>query len=311
MTSDGANLLDPGNQGTQTANINQNQMQEVSLLTSAYGAEFAKGPVTFQAIGKSGSAQFHGQAYLYARNGVFNSVDSYLKNQGGKAARRHFYYPGGDFGGPVLIPGTKFNKNHDKLFFYGAYEYMRQQPAGTLHELLHPHRRHDGRQLQPGLPRQPGLGRSRTRATRTTPTPGRRTAAALNFAPGGMIPADSARSEFPHLRGSCIPSRMPIRRPTRPAANFQYFIGPPQNRWESRSAPTTTSATTRSSSSPGTARMKTIHQPDQRLVAHRRLAALSVVTAGQSDFAGLQREPGARVQPHADQRIHLRGCQRS
>jgi hypothetical protein len=25
MTSDGANLLDPGNQGTQTANINQNQ----------------------------------------------------------------------------------------------------------------------------------------------------------------------------------------------------------------------------------------------------------------------------------------------
>ena len=28
MTSDGANLLDPGNQGTQTANINQNQVQK-------------------------------------------------------------------------------------------------------------------------------------------------------------------------------------------------------------------------------------------------------------------------------------------
>src|SRR5471030_3418064 len=54
MTSDGANLLDPGNQGTQTANINQNQVQEVSVLTNAFGAEFAKGPVTFQAIGKSG-----------------------------------------------------------------------------------------------------------------------------------------------------------------------------------------------------------------------------------------------------------------
>jgi hypothetical protein len=52
MTSDGANLLDPGNQGTQTANINQNQVQEVSILTSAYGAEFAKGPMTFQAIGQ-------------------------------------------------------------------------------------------------------------------------------------------------------------------------------------------------------------------------------------------------------------------
>jgi len=42
MTSDGANLLDPGNQGTQTANVNQNQVAEVSILTSAYGAESPK-----------------------------------------------------------------------------------------------------------------------------------------------------------------------------------------------------------------------------------------------------------------------------
>ena len=54
MMADGASLLDPGNMGTQTANINQNQIQEVSLLTSAYGAEYAKGPIVFQALGKSG-----------------------------------------------------------------------------------------------------------------------------------------------------------------------------------------------------------------------------------------------------------------
>lgn len=132
MSMDGANLLDPGNQGTQTANINQNQVAEVSILSSAYGAEFAKGPVTFQAIGKGGGSQFHGQGYLYARNGEFNSMDSYSKNQGGKPIADSYYYPGGDFGGPVLIPGTKFNKNHDKLFFYTAYEYMKQQPSGTL-----------------------------------------------------------------------------------------------------------------------------------------------------------------------------------
>src|SRR5262249_51371715 len=73
-----------------------------------------------------------GQTYLYARNGVFNSVDSYSKNQGGSPLNDSFYYPGGDFGGPVIIPGTRFNKNHDKLFFYGAFEYMKQQPAGNL-----------------------------------------------------------------------------------------------------------------------------------------------------------------------------------
>jgi hypothetical protein len=71
--ADGANLLDPGNQGTKTANINQNQVHEVSILTNAYRAEFAKGPITFQAIGKSGGSQFHGQPYFYARNGVLNS----------------------------------------------------------------------------------------------------------------------------------------------------------------------------------------------------------------------------------------------
>ena len=138
MTSDGANLLDPGNQGTQVANINQNQVQEVSMLTSAYGAEFAKGPITFQAIGKSGGAQFHGGGYLYARDSTFNANDWYSNRNGAKAPTDSFYYPGGDIGGPVIVPGTHFNKNHDKLFFYAAYEYMDQKPAGTLQSYFVP-----------------------------------------------------------------------------------------------------------------------------------------------------------------------------
>ena len=105
MTADGANLLDPGNQGTQTSNINQNQIQEVSLLTNAYGAEFAKGPVTFQAIGKSGSSAYHGQAYFYARNGIFNSDRlATSKPPTWRSPNDSYYYPGGDFGGPVIIP---------------------------------------------------------------------------------------------------------------------------------------------------------------------------------------------------------------
>ncbi len=110
MTLDGANLLDPGNQGTQTSNVNQNQTAEVTILTSAYGAEFAKGPVTFQAVGKSGGDHFHGGAYFYARNGVFSSEDSFLKNQGVAKPNDSYYYPGGDIGGPVIIPHTNFNR---------------------------------------------------------------------------------------------------------------------------------------------------------------------------------------------------------
>src|ERR1700733_12822708 len=134
MTADGASLLDPGNMGTQTANINQNQIQEVSLLTSAYGAEYAKGPIVFQAIGKSGSSSYHGNAYFYARNGVFNSTDSYYKALNIPKANDSYYYPGGDFGGPVVLPWTHFNRNHDKLFFYAAYEYMDQNPEGSINQ---------------------------------------------------------------------------------------------------------------------------------------------------------------------------------
>src|SRR5947209_13709782 len=84
---DGANLVDPGNQGTQIANINGDMVSEVKVLFSSYGAEYAKGPVVFQAFSKSGGANFHGEAYLYARNGIFNSEDAFQKAQGIKKPR--------------------------------------------------------------------------------------------------------------------------------------------------------------------------------------------------------------------------------
>ena len=37
-----------------------------------------------------------------------------------------YYYPGFTIGGPVLIPGTNFNKNRNKLFFFTGFEYFYQ-----------------------------------------------------------------------------------------------------------------------------------------------------------------------------------------
>ncbi len=135
---DGANLVDPGNMGTQIANINQDMTSEVKVLENSYDAQYAKGPVIFEAFSKSGGAQFHGEAYLYARNGIFNSIDAYSKSQGGTTANEHYYYPGGNIGGPVLLPFTHFNRNRDKLFFWAGYEYMNQQPQGTPYEFFVP-----------------------------------------------------------------------------------------------------------------------------------------------------------------------------
>jgi hypothetical protein len=226
MTSDGANLLDPGNQGTQTANINQNQVSEVSILTNAYGAEFAKGPVTFQAIGKSGSAHFHGQAYFYARNGVLNSNGWYNDSQKVQAPANSFYYPGGDFGGPVVIPGLHFNKNHDKLFFYGAYEYMDQKPAGFLDQYF--------------VPTQQMLQGNFTPAYLSSLGPNFMNSEYLDSAnlnsalfPTGQVPANQIDPNSLKIMSLMpAPNVNPVSNPT--GANYQTFIGPPVNRWELR-----------------------------------------------------------------------------
>lgn len=129
---DGADLVDPGNFGTQIANINQDMVGSIKFLTADYGAEYAKGPSIFQAFSKSGGQQFHGEAYLYTHNAALNSVDAFTKSQGGNNAAQSYYYMGGNVGGPVLLPWVKFNHNRNKLFFWGGYEYMKQQPAGSI-----------------------------------------------------------------------------------------------------------------------------------------------------------------------------------
>jgi hypothetical protein len=251
MTSDGANLLDPGNQGTQVANINADQTAEVTLLTSAYGAEFAKGPVTFQAIGKSGGAQFHGSAYFYARNGVFNSEDSFLKSQGAAKPDDHYYYPGGDIGGPILIPGTRFNKNRDKLFFYAAFEDMRQQQAGYLLSRFI---------ATPAMMGNPTGGVATTAANfspayiaslgtnwnnhygngesqmNVIPCANSGNCSSTIY-PGGMIPAtlvDPNSIAYWQTELNNLASPLTSTTANTLGANYQTLVNPPQNRWELR-----------------------------------------------------------------------------
>ena len=59
-------------------------------------------------------------------------MDAYTKSQGGNNAAESYYDMGGNVGGPVLLPKLGFNRNRNKLFFWGGYEYMKQQPAGSI-----------------------------------------------------------------------------------------------------------------------------------------------------------------------------------
>ena len=233
ITVDGANLLDPGSQTTQTANINQNQIAEVSLLTSAYGAEFAKGPVTFQAIGKSGSSSFHGQAYLYARNGVFNSTDSLFNATYVKKPVDSYYYPGGDFGGPVIIPHVNFNRKHDKLFFYAAYEYMDQHPSGSVNERFIPTQQMMQGNFSPSYLASLGPNFANGPYANNTVAPCSTGCTNGVTFPGGKIPASMLDPNSLALyktmpRPNISPQSNPF------GANYQQVLNLPINRWELR-----------------------------------------------------------------------------
>jgi len=124
---DGANLIDPGNAGTQVANINQDMTDSVKFLSASYGAEYAKGPAVLQAFSKSGGQKFHGEGYVYARNSAIGFANDWFnKASKNPLPNQNYYYVGGNVGGPVFFP--HFNHNRDKLFFWAGYEYMIQHP---------------------------------------------------------------------------------------------------------------------------------------------------------------------------------------
>ena len=146
ITSDGAHIIDPGCNCGQAVDTNVDMTQELKILTSNFGADASKGPILISAVGKSGGKGFHGQAYLYARHNALNAND-WLNNQNGRDASGQpltpkpltkYIYPGGNIGGPVLIPGTNFNKNRDKLFFFFAYEYYNQTVDNGVYQAFVP-----------------------------------------------------------------------------------------------------------------------------------------------------------------------------
>jgi Carboxypeptidase regulatory-like domain len=115
LLSDGVNVIDPGDMGGSIGTINPEMVQEMTVLTSNFGADQEFGPVVISTISKSGTDRFHGEAYFDARNDALNANDWQSNHQGKPKGGAAYYYPGGNFGGYV----PKTNK---KLFFWGGYE---------------------------------------------------------------------------------------------------------------------------------------------------------------------------------------------
>src|SRR5437899_1262447 len=110
--------------GTTQALVSIDDLQEFRVQSSTYSAEYGRNPggqFAFQT--KSGANQWHGTAYDYLRNAVFDAQDWFNDyfGQPGPGVRQNDF--GGTLGGPVRIP--RIYNGKDKTFFFFSYEGLR------------------------------------------------------------------------------------------------------------------------------------------------------------------------------------------
>jgi hypothetical protein len=114
---DGGDNKDNGGGGNNFVNINPNAIGEFRVLTSNYSAESgtSSGAVVNISI-RSGTKSYHGMLYEYWRNDHL-AASTFNAATVGKPKLRWNNF-GGNVGGPVLLPKTRWNRDREKLFFF-------------------------------------------------------------------------------------------------------------------------------------------------------------------------------------------------
>jgi hypothetical protein len=183
ITADGAHVSDPGCNCATPVNPNSNMIAEFKVTMSNFSAENQKGPGVISSVARSGGRDYHGQAFITARHHALAAND-WLNNFSRIAKpANEYYYPGFNFGGPVKLPGTNFNKNRDKLFFFTGFQYFRQVlDTGLLRSTVPTAGMRQGNFSPEELSK---LGR----ITATGAAPNQINARGLGLYPGGIIPA--------------------------------------------------------------------------------------------------------------------------
>jgi Carboxypeptidase regulatory-like domain/TonB-dependent Receptor Plug Domain len=126
VSLDGAKLQDVGSNNGTLIVLNNEMVSEVKIQTSNYAAEFGSAAVNVQAVTKGGGSKFHAGIYNSLRDHRLSSNEQINARVGGPKPKSSFQFPGLFVSGPILVPGTGFNRQRDKLFFFAAAEVNRQ-----------------------------------------------------------------------------------------------------------------------------------------------------------------------------------------
>jgi len=120
---DGGSDLDNGSNFSLNLYPSVDAIEEVEVLTSNYGAQYGRdGSGTVEVETKSGTNQFHGSAYEFLRNEMFNA-HNYFDIPGTEKASYKKHDFGYTLGGPIW-------KNH--TFFFWSQEFRREQVPYTF-----------------------------------------------------------------------------------------------------------------------------------------------------------------------------------
>jgi len=110
---------------------------EFRISTSNYGADVGmRAGANIQVITKSGTKEFHGDAYEFVRNDHMDANDWFVNRQiappGGHAPKRPLKWNlyGYTFGGPFYIPGH-YNTDKSKTFFFWSQSWAKYR-EGTV-----------------------------------------------------------------------------------------------------------------------------------------------------------------------------------
>jgi hypothetical protein len=166
ITYDGAPAVRTRSNGTSLGASDLDSTQEIEILTADYSPEFGRSSGgQIRITTKSGTQDFHGGAYEYVRNTLFNA-NPWQRNA--VPATEHVTAPihynqfGYNIGGPVYIP-NHFNTGKTKVFFYWGEEWTRyiftdtnstvtvptlKMRTGDFSELLNPNNFFYGKSIQ-------------------------------------------------------------------------------------------------------------------------------------------------------------------
>ena len=149
ITFDGAVGIRTRSNGTSIGVADLDSTQEIQVLTANYNAEYGRSSGgQIRIITRSGGQKFHGSAYEYIRNSAFNA-NSWGRNAATPANQpctdpafekanhcrpEPFRYNqfGYNLSGPVVIPGTNFNKDRNKLFWLWSQEWVKFRREQTV-----------------------------------------------------------------------------------------------------------------------------------------------------------------------------------